>query len=1033
MLNRIVTFALTQRLMILGGALVILIWGLFALRELPIQAFPDVQDVQVQVITQLPGQAPPEVERMVTLPIEREMNGIPGLTQARSISMMGLSVITMTFADGVEDHFARQQVIEKLSNASLPPGIQPDLAPLTTGVGEIYRYVVKAPPTMSIEDVRVLEDWVIRPAIRSVAGIADVVSFGGTIKEYQVAVNPEKLRRFNVTLTQVSQALQNNSTNAGGGIMRRGDEALVIRGLGYFQTIDDIGRVAITTNNGTPVLVSDVADINIGGRPRSGYVALDGNNDVVEGIVNMLKGGNPSTIIAALKAKIDEINKSKLPPGVQVEVTYDRSGLVDHTVRTVSENLVLGALLVLVVLIIFLRSLIAALIVACVIPLSLLVAFIGMHVWGVSANLISLGAIDFGILVDSAVVLVEALMVRLALAAVDRHPGQAKEEWRWHVLLTTSVSVGRPVLFAKAIIISAFLPIFTFQRVEGKIFSPMAFTLSFAILGAILVTLTLIPALLSYTLKNDRMKERHSPWMHRLQQYYRRVIRKVITHRKAVFALSSLLVVISLVLAPRLGTEFLPKLDEGNIWLTITLPVSTALEKTKEVEQEVRQILRTYPEITRIITQVGRPDDGTDPKGANNLEVLALLKERKEWRFTGKDEMIQDMAKRLETIPGVNTNFSQAIQDNVEEALSGVKGEIAIKIFGPNLEILEAKAEEVAHSISGVHGAADVEAFRISGLAQANITLQRDRLARYGINVSEVNNVVQAALGGAVVNNFFEGDRSFDVTLRYAASYRDSVSNLGELTVPTANGDALIPLKQLADIEIEEGPASIRREDSSRVAAIKANIMGRDQGSFVDEAMDKVANEVKLPPGYYMTWGGQFENQKRAVKRLEIIVPVSLLLIFLLLFSAFQSMRDAGLVLLMIPFSLIGGLGGLAVTDLHLSVSAAVGFIALAGISVQNGVIMVEQIKELLRSGKNLADAVEQGAVLRLRPVLMTALMAGLGLLPAALSHGIGSETQRPFAVVIVGGLVSATLLTLVLVPVLFAWMHERHAQELAS
>lgn len=1025
MLNRIVTFALSQRMMILGGALVILVWGFLALRELPIQAFPDVQDVQVQIITQLPGQAPPEIERIVTLPIEREMNGIPGLTQVRSISMTALSVITMTFADGTDDHFARQQVIEKLSNVSLPAGIQPALAPLTTGVGEIYRYVLKAPPSMPIEDVRVLEDWVVRPAIRTVPGIADVVSFGGTIKEYQVYVDPAKLRRFNVTLTQVGQALQNNSMNAGGGIMRRGDQALVIRGLGYFQTIDDIGQVAITSVNGSPILVSDVADVHIGGRPRSGYVALDDKNDVVEGIVNMLKGGNPSTIITALKAKIDEINKTKLPPGVQVEVTYDRSSLVNHTVHTVTENLVLGALLVLVVLIIFLRSLIAALIVACVIPLSLLVAFIGMHVWGVSANLISLGAIDFGILVDSAVVLVEALMVRLALAAVDRHPGQAKEEWRWHVLINTSVSVGRPVLFAKAIIISAFLPIFTFQRVEGKIFSPMAFTLSFAILGAILVTLTLIPALLSYTLKNDRMKERHSPWMHRLQEGYRRTIRRVTKHRRKVFTASSLLVVVSLLLAPRLGTEFLPKLDEGNIWLTITLPVSTALEKTKEVEQEVRQIMRSYPEVTRIITQVGRPDDGTDPKGANNLEVLALLKGRKEWRFSDKDEMIQDMTKRLEAIPGVNTNFSQAIQDNVEEALSGVKGEISIKVFGPNLQILEEKAEQVARTVNSVRGASDVEAFPISGLTQVNITLQRDRLARYGINVSDVNNIIQTALGGAVVNNFFEGDRSFDVTLRYAASYRDSVASLGELMVPVGGGDTYIPLKQLADIEIEEGAASIRREDSSRVAAVKANIMGRDQGSFVEEAMEKVANAVKLPPGYYMTWGGQFENQKRATKRLEIIVPVSLLLIFLLLFSAFQTVRDAGLVLFMIPFSLIGGLGGLALVGLHLSVSAAVGFIALAGISVQNGVIMVEQIKELLRSGKDLTEAVEEGAVRRLRPVLMTALMAGLGLLPAALSHGIGSETQRPFAVVIVGGLVSATLLTLLLLPVLYAWMHK--------
>jgi cobalt-zinc-cadmium resistance protein CzcA len=711
---------------------------------------------------------------------------------------------------------------------------------------------------------------------------------------------------------------------------------------------------------------------------------------------------------------------AKLPPGVKLTPIYDRTELVRHTVHTVSENLVLGAVLVVAILILFLRSAFAALAVAMVIPLSLLFAFILIHAKGVSANLISLGAVDFGIIIDGAVVLVEALMVKLALGKLDGHPQHATYNWRIHTLKHTAVEMGRPILFAKIIIVLAFLPIFTFQRVEGKIFSPMAFTLSFAILGAILLTLTLVPALLSYALKKRDLAEKHSPWMHRLQERYRALLEWAQARRSRLVAGSVALLAASLAVAPHLGSEFLPKLDEGNIWLTITLPPATHLEKTKEIERQVRAILMSYPEVNKVIAQVGRPDDGTDPKGPNNMEILADLKPRGEWRFGDKEALIADMTRKIRTIPGVPTNFSQVIEDNVEESISGVKGEIAVKIFGPDLDILEDKAEQVAAILSGIRGAADVAAIKVSGQTELDITLNRERMSRYGLNVSDVNATVQTALAGTAVNVFYDGDRRFDVTLRLKKEFRDAVDDAGDLPVALPGGTGTIPLAAIADIEVKQGPARIGREAGGRNVAVKANLLGRDQGSFVAEAMDKVKRQVKLPPGYSITWGGQFENQQRAMKRLSIIVPLSVLGIFVLLFWAFRSIRFAGLVLLMVPFTWIGGLAGLALAGLHLSVSAAVGFIAVAGISVQNGVIMVERFLEILRDGKGMAEAVLEGAANRLRPILMTALMAGLGLLPAALSHGIGSETQRPFAVVIVGGIVSATIFTLLLLPLLF-------------
>ncbi len=1025
MLNRIVTFALQQRAFVIAAVLALVAAGWYAVSSLPVEAFPDVQDVQVQIVTQSPGLAPEEVERSISLPIEREMSGVPRMTQLRSASIFGLSVVTLTFQDNTDDYFARQQVLEKLQNVTLPPGAQPTLAPLTTAVGEIYRYVIEAPAGMPLEKIRELQDWLVRPALRSVPGIADVVSFGGAIKEYQVKVDPYLLRKYGVTLDQLSQALGSSSANTGGGTVRRGNEALVLRAIGLYKDTSDIARVAVASKDGKAILVGDVAEVGVGQRTRSGVVAYNGQDDVVEGIVQMSKGQNPTTIIANLKEAMAKLDK-QLPPGVHLKTIYDRTQLVSHTVHTVQENMIMGAALVMAILILFLRSAIAALIVALVIPLSLLFAFLFMHMKGVSANLISLGAVDFGIIVDGAVVLVEALMVRLALAKLDGQAHHATLNWRTHTLRHTAEEMGHPILFSKAIIILAFIPIFTFERVEGKIFTPMTYTLSFAILGAILLTLTFIPALLSWAIHRYDLAEKHSAWMHHLQERYRALLARLVPHSLGILTVAVVLLAVSIGLGSRLGSEFLPKLDEGNIWLTITLPQATSLEKTKEVERQVRAILRSYPEVSSVISHVGRPDDGTDPKGPNNMEILADLKPHDTWRFQEKEELIADMSRKIRGIPGVPTNFSQVIEDNVEESISGVKGEIAIKIFGPDLDILEAKAEQVVSILEGIRGSADVAAIRVGGQAELDIVLKREQMARYGLNVTDVNTTIRTAMAGIAASSFYEGDRQFDVTVRLRKDARDAIDDISEIPVALPNGAGTLPLGSIASIEVKQGPARISREAGGRNVAVKANLSGRDQGSFIAEAMEKVNTWVHLPPGYRMTWGGQFENQQRAMKRLAVIVPLSVLGIFVLLFWAFRSMRLASLVLGLIPFTWIGGLAGLALAGLHLSVSSAVGFIAVAGISVQNGVIMVEQFLEGIRNGKAVMESVLDGAASRLRPILMTALMAGLGLLPAALSHGIGSETQRPFAVVIVGGVVSATIFTLILAPLIFAnWFKE--------
>lgn len=1049
MIRRLVRFALRQRVLILGAVGLLIVVGVRAFLSLPIEAFPDVEDIHVQVISQWPGHAAEEIERSVTLPIERQMNGAPHLTNLRSTSMFGLSVVTLTFDDETTDIFARQQALERLQGVTVPAGVTPALGSLSNSTGEIYRYTVQG--HLPLTELKALEDWVVEPAMRTVRGVADVVSFGGQVKQYQIDVDPARLAGYGISLPQVEQAVAAANMNAGGGYIAHGYEKQVVRGIGLFGTLDDIGNVVVATRGANPIRVRDVGVVHMGGAPREGMVAKDTNDDVVEGIVLMRKGENALAVLEGVREKGASINATLLPRGTHLIPFYDRATLVHHTVRTVQENLALGAALVLIILVVFLGDWRSAIIVGLIIPLSLLGAFVLMDVREVSANLISLGAVDFGIIVDAAVVLVEAFLVRLALSPpptaeelerTGEHmlpetatPAERRHDFRLrasvekrHLLATITEAMGRPILFSKAIVITAFLPIFTFQRVEKRIFSPMAYTLTFALLGSLLLSLTLVPVLASYWLKPGGSAEpRAARW---LQDAFRPLLDRALARPRAVLVTAGILLALTILVGARLGTEFLPELDEGNIWLTITMPVGISLDAAKNIERRVRAAVLAYPQVSQIVSHLGRPDDGTDAKGSNSLEVYADLRPSGEWRgITRKEDLVEHMHHDLEAIPGIELNFSQYIKDNVEEALSGVKGELVVKIFGPDLSVLQQKASEVEHVLIRIAGVADLGVEQQFGQPQLRFVLDREALARNGVSVADAGDALETAVGGRAITQFLEGSRVFDVRLRFAPEARDNQQALAHLPVATPDGHS-VALASLGKMTPSEGASRIAREENERRIAIKCSVRGRDEGGFVTEAQAAVARDVSLPSGYRMTWGGQFENQRRATKRLLVIVPASIILIFILLFSAFGSVRYAALVLVNLPFALIGGVAALWLRDINLSVSAAVGFIALFGISVQNGVLLVSEFNRLREAGHALKDAVREGAVDRLRPVVMTALMAALGLLPAALSHSIGAETTRPFATVIVGGLVTSTILTLLLLPILYIKFHEEpHAE----
>ncbi len=1018
-MDYLLNLSVRTRLFAFVLATVIGVWGYFSYKNLTIEAFPDPTDTQVQVITIFAGQPSEEVERRVSVPIEREVNGTPGLTRLRSISLFGLSMVTLTFADGVDPLIARQQVTERLSGVELPDGVHPQLGPLATPIGEVYRYTLvgKGADPMSL---RTLQDWVVEPQFLQVPGVADVVSYGGLVKEIHVQPDPTRMAALGIGLQQVFDALSKASANATGGYVQRGAEAFVIRSIGILGSIEDIGNVGIDVQNGVPVLIKDVANVSTGWAPRQGVVTRGTDEDVVEGIVLMRRGENPSNVLEGLREKIDHVNKALLPPNVKIHAFYDRTELVNTTVHTVFHNLLEGAVLVCLVLFAFMLSVRASLIVATAIPLSLATSFIYLKARGMSANLLSMGAVDFGIIVDGAVILIEHLFHKLAPHTAEEAKHPVPPAVLVERVIATSKEVARPTLFSLLIIIAAYLPIFSLQRVEGRIFAPLAHTVVSALLGALLISFTLVPALAYFALRRAKV-QKESPLLRWAQAAFTPTLRWSMSNAPTVLIASLGMMITAVTLLPRLGSEFLPALNEGALYVTFTLPDNVSLDEGRALTPLLKEKLMRTPEVTELLSQLWRPEDGTDAKLPNNLEIFIKLKPLDEWRPNiGIDELTAEMSRNVAEIPGLDYNFSQPIRDNVNENISGQQGQIAVKIYGDDLTMLQAAAEKTRVAISAVPGAADVGVVKASESPQVVVRLNRGALARYNLAMGDVQDYVETSLGGHVATALWEGQRHFDVTVRLPAANRSDLDAIRAIKLPIKDG-SVVPLSAVAEVTTGTGRAAITRENGKRYIGVRMNVRGRDLGSFVAEAQKRVARAVPLAPGYEMTWGGEFENQQRAMARLQLVIPVALLLTFLLLFSTFGTLFDSFMILLVAPFALLGGIAGLALVGMPLSVSAAVGFIALLGQAVLNGVLIVSAIRVRLTDGEAIDDAVFNGTTERLRAVLMTGLLASLGLLPAALSHAIGSETQRPIAVVVVAGTVSASLVTLVVLPVVYA------------
>ncbi len=1022
MLDALLKLSLTNRFVAFVFAAVLGVWGYSAYSQLTVEAFPDPTDTQVQVITIYEGQPTEEVERRVSLPLERALNGTPGLFRLRSISLFGLSFVTLTFDDSVDPMRARQLVVEKMADAELPDGVKPGLGPMATPIGEVYRYTLEGGHNDPME-LRTLQEWTVRPRLLQVPGVADVVSYGGLEREIHVQPDPTKMAALGVGLEDVFSALHKASANATGGYVERGQEMFVIRSLGIFKDKADIGKVRVGFKDGVAVLVKNIATVSEGYAPRQGVVTRDADEDAVEGIVLMRRGENPSVVLAALREKIDDLNHRILPGGVKVKAFYDRTDLVNTTLKTVFKNLAEGAVLVTLVLFVFMLSVRASLIVALAIPLSLAASFVYLSIRGMSANLLSMGAVDFGIIVDGAVILVEHLFHRLSPPEGAPRPATATPiaELSQRVF-DAAREVARPTLFSLLIIIAAYLPIFSLQRVEGRIFSPLANTVVSALVGALLVSFTVVPVLTLYALRRPK-PHRESPVLRLARNVYEPTLAFAMKYTPAVMVLGLGALVSAGVLLPRLGSEFLPELNEGALYVTFSLPGNMSLSEGRRLTPQIKALLRRTPETTSLLTQLGRPEDGTDPTLPNNLEIFVQLKPLGAWRseMHTMNDLVTEMTKNLQEIPGLEYNFSQPIRDNVAENISGQFGQIAVKIYGEDLDKLSELAQKAEDEIQKVPGAADVGIVKSGEAPQLSVTIDRDALARYDLDLADLQDYAETAMGGHVASQLWEGEKKFDVTVRLPPSTREDVAAIRGMLVPLKDG-SLIPLSALADVKMGTGRAAITRENGQRYVGIRSNVRDRDLGSFVLEARSKVEAAVTMPPGYETVWGGEFENQERAMKRLRIVIPLALAITFLLLFSAFGTTWDAIIILLNVPFALVGGVYALAVAHMTLSVAAAVGFIALLGQAVLNGVLVVAAIRARLDAGAPLEEAVVLGARERLRAVLMTALLASLGLLPAAMSHAIGSETQRPIAVVVVGGTISAAILTLVMLPVTYYW-----------
>ncbi len=1012
MFQHLVDFSLKNKAAVLALTAIVAVWGWLSFRDLTVEAFPDPTETQVQVITLYPGQPAEEVERQLGLPLERALNGIPQLSRLRNLSLFGLSYVTLTFNDGTDGLWARSQVLERLREADLPDGIVPQLGPYATPIGEVYRYTLVGAGGDPMK-LRTLQDWVVRPAFLRVNGVADVVSIGGLQREIHVQPDPSRLAAHGLTLASLEQGIKNGSVNASGGVLERGAEQLVIRSEGLFTNVEDLKAVRLATEEGTPVFLKDVATVTEGWSPRQGVVSRNDQMDTVQGVVLMRRGENPSAVLRRIRAAVHDIDRRLAGDGVKLDPFYDRTDLVGTTLRTVGHNLLEGAVLVTLVLFVFLLDLRAALVVGTLIPLSLLTSFIYLHLRGMSANLLSMGAVDFGVIVDGGVVIVEAILARMALAS-------RRNEGVEQTIREATRSVVRPTVFALLIIIAAYLPIFLLQRVEGRIFAPMANTVVSALAGALFFSVTLVPVLAALVWRKP-VTHRVSPLLTWVDRRYEPTLRFCLKHPALLLGSVSILLAGAAAVLPRLGSEFLPELNEGALYMTFTLPANSSLTEGRKLVPRITRLLESAPQVESALSQLGRPEDGTDAKLANNLEFFVKLRPPDQWpRQTPTLGSVLDVLQgRIAEIPGIEVNFSQPIRDNVNESISGQQGQIAVKLYGDDLTALQAQAEKVKTAISRVPGAADLALVKSASVLQIRVKPDRVTLARYGMDLGDFQHVFQTALGGRPVADFWEGERKFDVVLRLPPADRDDVEKIRSLRVPV-DGGLTIPLSALADVQTGAGRASINRENGRRYIGIRMNVRGRDMGGFVNEARDRVEREAPLGKGMTIEWGGEFENKERAMARLATVVPVALLITLVLLFKAFDSLSLAILTLLNVPFALLGGVFGLWAFGFPLSVSAAVGFIALIGQASLNGVLVLSAIAERRDAGAPLDDAILDGARERLRPVLMTASLAALGLVPAALSRGIGSETQRPLAVVIVAGTLSACALTLLLLPVMY-------------
>jgi heavy metal efflux system protein len=1011
-MKRLIHYALHQPLFIVLGTLLFVMAGVIAFQNLSVEAFPDVTDTQVTVITLYPGRAAEEVEKQVTLPIETALAGLPNSIRVFSHTQFGLSFTVVTYDDKAEVLQVRAQVSERLRGVDLPPGVESNIAPNATPVGEIMRYRVRG-DGQTTTDLRTIEDWVVERALRQVPGVADVVAMGGYIKQYEVQPDLDKLRAYKLTFQNLLDALGRGNSNAGGSYVAQGAQQYAIRGIGLLQSADDIGRIVVSAKAGTPILIRDLAQVKIGAVARLGTVGQDQDDDVVTGIVIMRKGENPSVVLKGVKEKIAQLNARGLPSGVQILPYYDRTWLMGKTLTTVFRNLVEGALLVALVLYLFLSNVRASLAVVVIIPLALLSTFLGLKIMGVPANLLSLGAMDFGIIVDGAVIVIENIMHRLA----ERKEAMSDADRR-NVIIEAANEVGRPTLFSMLIIIAAHIPIFALQRHEGRIFQPMALSVTTALIGSLIFSLTLVP-LLAYWMLRKKLPHGDNRVVAGSKRLYAPVLAWALERRRTVVFIAVGVFALAMVAASRLGSEFLPELNEGTIWVNLRLPSSVSNDEATRILRSVRKALLTVPEVRTTVSKAGQPEDGTDPKTISMAEVFVDLKPEDQWRKgLTKAQLIDQMDKAVSALPGMQPAFSQPIRDNVLESISQIDGQIVIKVAGDDLVEIKRVTEAIEHEIKQVQGVYRAEIDRAGDLPQLVIDIDRDRAARLGLNVQDIQDVVEAALAGKAATQLWEGERKFAVAVRLPENRR-VISNLPQTLIPTPDG-GYTQLGSVATIRETSGAMNIAREAGRRTAAIGIFIKDRDMGSVVKDMQARVNQNVKLPPGYTVGWSGEFESQERAMKRLTVVVPISLLLIFVLLFDAFKSFKMAAMILINVPLALIGGFVALWIFSIPLSVSAAIGFIALSGQAVLNGVVMLSVFQQLQQAGHSVIDAVKLGSMQRLRTVLMTAMLAALGLLPMALSHDIGSETQRPLAIVVIGGLITATLLTLVVLPVLY-------------